>query len=181
MSYVTYPDSQYPKTLGPYGTPGWQFAPVPGWGKNMDYSAAPDMVGVGGLGMYHNKTQNDLVLPQYAPTSHDLARGAIPSLQLERGGVEQRYILPQWAPTVSPGEPPAPPYSSILMANYLARYSPTNWSLKQGGSFPVGGCSGVGCGLGASTTPQYGLGEIAMAGAAGLLGGMLLTYFWLQK
>jgi len=47
MSYVTYPDSQYPKTLGPTGTPGWQFAPVPGWGKNMDYSAAPDMVGIG--------------------------------------------------------------------------------------------------------------------------------------
>jgi len=131
--------------------------------------------------MYHNKTPNDLVLPRYAPTSHDLARGAIPSLHLERGGVEQRSIFPQWAPTASPGVEPAPPYSSVQIANYLARYSPMHWGLTQGGSFPVSGCSGVGCGLGASTTPQYGVGEIAMAGAAGLLGGMLLTYFWLQK
>lgn len=176
MSYVTYPDSQYPRTLGPTGTPGWQFA-RPGWGKNADYSAAPVRVGIGGLGM-SNTTPNDLVLPQYSPTLQDLSRGAHPIL--EAGGVEKRFILPQWAPTVSPGATPPPPYNSIESANYLARYAPTHYSMTQGGSFPVSGCSG-GCGLGASTTPQYGVGEIAMAGAAGLLGGMLLTYFWLQK
>jgi uncharacterized protein (TIGR03382 family) len=47
MAYVTMSDGQYHSTLGPYGTPGWQFA-RPGWGKNMDFSAANPWVGVGG-------------------------------------------------------------------------------------------------------------------------------------
>jgi hypothetical protein len=47
MSYVPVKDSYYQRSIGPYATPGWQFAPVPGWGKNTDFSARLNRVGVG--------------------------------------------------------------------------------------------------------------------------------------
>lgn len=46
MSYYGTPERQY-YVMPPEGTPGWQFAPVPGWGKNPD-RAGPPRVGVGG-------------------------------------------------------------------------------------------------------------------------------------
>jgi hypothetical protein len=128
--------------------------------------------------MYRKSTRNDLVLPSYAPTSQDIARNAEASLSLEAGGGEARLILPQWSRTTNAGPFPLPPYGPISQANYLARYYPTHWGLRQGGTIPLG-CGS--CGLGASTEPQYGVGEIAMAGAGGLLVGMLLTYFWMTK
>lgn len=45
MSYYNTPESQY-YVLPQEGTPGWQFAPVPGWGKN-PLRAGPPRVGVG--------------------------------------------------------------------------------------------------------------------------------------
>ena len=130
--------------------------------------------------MYHrppHATRNDLVLPQYEQTSRDIPLS--PQLNLESGGGETRFILPQGAPTTFAGPFPAPPYGPVAESNYLARYVRDQWSLRQGGTIPLG-CGSCG-GLGASTEPQYGVGEIAMAGAGGLLVGMLLTYFWLTK
>jgi peptidoglycan hydrolase-like protein with peptidoglycan-binding domain len=50
MSYVKQPDSYYQNSIGPYGTPGWQFAPVPGWGINPLFSARYPRVATNGLG-----------------------------------------------------------------------------------------------------------------------------------
>jgi len=47
MSYYDTPESQY-YVMPPAGTPGWQFAPVPGWGIN-PLRAGPARVGVGCL------------------------------------------------------------------------------------------------------------------------------------
>lgn len=47
MSYVAQPEDYWKKSIGPYGTPGWQFAPVPGWGINAEYSAAPRRIALG--------------------------------------------------------------------------------------------------------------------------------------
>lgn len=47
MSYYDVPPSDYFE--GPAGTPGWQMAPVPGWGTN-PMRAGPPRVGVGRLG-----------------------------------------------------------------------------------------------------------------------------------
>src|SRR5260221_13768701 len=47
MSYYDVAPSDYVE--GPAGTPGWQLAPVPGWGKN-PLRAGPPRVGVGQLG-----------------------------------------------------------------------------------------------------------------------------------
>lgn len=53
----------------PAGTPGWQFAPVPGWGTNPDRSGPP-RVGVGLLGAAFERGSipcEDDFLPDYAP------------------------------------------------------------------------------------------------------------------
>jgi hypothetical protein len=47
------------------GTPGWNLAPVPGWGAN-PLRSGPPRVGVGGSVAY-----NDAVLPRYAPIGAD--------------------------------------------------------------------------------------------------------------
>lgn len=48
------------------GTPGWNLAPVPGWGTN-PLRAGPARVGVGGGGVPYN----DAVLPRYMPIGQD--------------------------------------------------------------------------------------------------------------
>lgn len=48
------------------GTPGWQFAPVPGWGTN-PYRAGPARVGVGAAFSPGIVPANQNVLPHYAP------------------------------------------------------------------------------------------------------------------
>lgn len=47
MSYWNVPKRDY--IMRPEGTPGWEDAPVPGWGAN-PYRAGPARVGVGGCG-----------------------------------------------------------------------------------------------------------------------------------
>lgn len=63
----------------PAGTPGWQNAPVPGWGIN-PLRAGPRRVGVGayaqpacnGCGVYDdNVPLNSAVLPRYVPIGAD--------------------------------------------------------------------------------------------------------------
>lgn len=61
MSYVTQPQDYWQKSIGPYGTPGWQMAPVPGWGINAMFSAGPRRVGIGacaGCGAYGEDYDN---------------------------------------------------------------------------------------------------------------------------
>jgi hypothetical protein len=49
------------------GTPGWQEAPVPGWGIN-PLRAGPTRVGVGAFPLYSdNVPEMSDVLPRYAP------------------------------------------------------------------------------------------------------------------
>lgn len=59
----------------PAGTPGWQDAPVPGWGIN-PLRAGPRRVGVGAYAspVYSdNVPQNSAVLPHYVPIGADAA------------------------------------------------------------------------------------------------------------
>ena len=53
MSLYTVPKSFYHEMDA--GTPGWQFAPVPGWGIN-PYRAGPARIGVGAAGDQYNET-----------------------------------------------------------------------------------------------------------------------------
>lgn len=53
MSYWKLPHSDY--VMPAEGTPGWQFAEVPGWGIN-PYRAGPLRVGVGAAGDQYNET-----------------------------------------------------------------------------------------------------------------------------
>ena len=62
MSYVSLPNAGIAPTFYeqlPPALPGWQDAPVPGWGMN-PYRAGPSRVGVGAL-----LNSNDPVLPRY--------------------------------------------------------------------------------------------------------------------
>jgi len=63
MTYWTVPDRDYHEL--PVATPGWQSAPVPGWGIN-PLRAGPARVGVGG-GIW----EEDAFLPAYAPIGAD--------------------------------------------------------------------------------------------------------------
>ncbi len=65
-SFFDVPMSDYHEI--PSGTPGWQFAPVPGWGKN-PYRAGPPRVGVGAAFSPGIVPVNQNVLPRYAPLS----------------------------------------------------------------------------------------------------------------
>jgi len=62
MSYYNMNASAY--RLPPPGTPGWELAPVPGWGMNPERSG-PRMIATNGLG----KVILGSNLPQYAPVS----------------------------------------------------------------------------------------------------------------
>jgi len=66
MSLYTVTDDMYRE--GPAGTPGWQHAPVPGWGTN-PYRAGPRRVGVGEYYEASTVAVNQAVLPRYAPLS----------------------------------------------------------------------------------------------------------------
>jgi hypothetical protein len=63
MSYWNVPPADYHEL--PVATPGWQSAPVPGWGIN-PLRAGPMRVGVGG-GIW----EEDAFLPDYAPIGAD--------------------------------------------------------------------------------------------------------------
>lgn len=63
-SFYDVPQNDYHEL--PSGTPGWQFAPVPGWGTN-PYRAGPRRVGVGALYADGRVPANQAVLPRYAP------------------------------------------------------------------------------------------------------------------
>ncbi len=79
MSYYALPnDGMFPGYYEPIdpGTPGWQDAPVPGWGAN-PLRSGPDRVGVGS-----SIPLEDAVLPEYArvgelPGSKDPAWGLV--------------------------------------------------------------------------------------------------------
>lgn len=67
MSYQALPNNGlYPTFYQqlPVGTPGWQQAPVPGWGMN-PFRAGPSRVGVGATP--GSVRWNDAVLPRYTP------------------------------------------------------------------------------------------------------------------
>jgi hypothetical protein len=72
MSYYDIPDDWYHEA--PAGTPGWQFAPVPGWGKN-PLRAGPYRVGIGALSALGDAYERgsipceDDFLPRWAPIS----------------------------------------------------------------------------------------------------------------
>ena len=63
MSYWKVPDADYHELA--VATPGWQNAPVPGWGIN-PLRAGPPRVGMGG-----GIPGEDLVLPRYTPLGVD--------------------------------------------------------------------------------------------------------------
>jgi hypothetical protein len=98
MSLYHVPDSFY--RMLPEGTPGWQFAPVPGWGAN-PLRAGPPRVGVGadepvtidtGRPHWHMGGRilaQDDVLPKYAALA-----GSIPW---------QDAVLPKYAAISDPG------------------------------------------------------------------------------
>lgn len=66
MSYVNVMQQEYHE--GPAGTPGWQDAPVPGWGINPDRSG-PRRVGVGAAFERGSIPCEDDFLPHYYPLS----------------------------------------------------------------------------------------------------------------
>lgn len=69
MSYYDMPADVYHEL--PAGTPGWQFAPVPGWGTN-PLRAGPRRVGVGQIGAAFERgsiPDEDDNLPFYTPIS----------------------------------------------------------------------------------------------------------------
>lgn len=60
------------------GTPGWQFAPVPGWGMN-PAAAGPPRVGVGNAAETPMVVQGEVPMPPFAPANGVLGAGhAIP-------------------------------------------------------------------------------------------------------
>lgn len=65
-SFYNVPPEDYHEI--PAGTPGWQFAPVPGWGKN-PLRAGPERVGVGAAFSPGTVGVNQDVLPRYAPVN----------------------------------------------------------------------------------------------------------------
>lgn len=67
MSYWNVPPSDYFEA--PAGTPGWQSAPVPGWGIN-PLRAGPARVGIGG-GIW----EEDAFLPHWSPLGADPSSG----------------------------------------------------------------------------------------------------------
>jgi hypothetical protein len=71
MSYWNVPPSDYFEA--PAGTPGWQSAPVPGWGIN-PLRAGPERVGIGQFERASIPGEDDF-LPHWAP----LGLGADPS------------------------------------------------------------------------------------------------------
>jgi len=183
MSYPLMPSESYAQSIGPYATPGWQFAPVPGWGIDPDFSARSSVVAVGsvpprGDGML--TTMNDLVLPRYSPVRAQVPTSdAFEHLTLQHGGVEQTSTLPMSMQISMAAKKPAAPYQPIAPASTAPRYGTRTWELKQGGYYPVG----------ADPQPvppaqpaaQYGIGYVLLAGAGGLLVGMGLTYAWMSK
>jgi len=64
MSFWNVPDADYHELA--VATPGWQEAPVPGWGIN-PLRAGPMRVGIGGGGI----PEQDAVLPRYFPLGVD--------------------------------------------------------------------------------------------------------------
>jgi hypothetical protein len=67
LSYWNIPPSDYFEA--PAGTPGWQMAPVPGWGIN-PLRAGPYRVGIGALGDMFERGSipcEDDFLPRWAP------------------------------------------------------------------------------------------------------------------
>jgi len=63
MSYYGVSNDMY--QVPPAGTPGWNLAPVPGWGTN-PLRAGPPRIGVG-----CSVRLNDAVLPRYVPVGDD--------------------------------------------------------------------------------------------------------------
>jgi hypothetical protein len=123
-------------------------------------------------------TRNDLVLPQYAPNAATYPRPFRPY----GNPIQNQSTLPLWTGALPPGAPPAPPYGPVSESNYLQVPSVVSWNETQGGYFPLGATrSGCGCGLGAAVTKDYGIGELCLAGAGGLIAGMLLTYLWMES
>lgn len=60
MSYYGMSDSMYRSP--PPATPGWQFAPVPGWGANPERSGPP-IIATGAAGdQYVTRTDGDIAL-----------------------------------------------------------------------------------------------------------------------
>lgn len=115
-SYWNVPDSDYHEL--PVGTPGWQDAPVPGWGIN-PLRAGPMRVGIGALegGIW----DEDGPLPRYTPIglgSDHFAEGAE---DLHYGGSipVQDAVLPNYYP---------------LGADPEAAYHETSWGVVAGGT-----------------------------------------------
>ncbi len=78
MSYWNVPTSYYRPP--PAGTPGWQFAPVPGWGMN-PRRAGPRRSGVGAVDPVR---VNDDVLPDYSLVNQN--RATIKAMTASLGG-----------------------------------------------------------------------------------------------
>lgn len=83
MSFYNVPMDDY--QMPPAGTPGWQFAPVPGWGTNPD-RAGPLRVGVGAMYSSGIVPTNQAVLPRYAPLD---GCGCRPMGELESEGYRE--------------------------------------------------------------------------------------------
>lgn len=64
MSFYSVPNSAYRHM--PAGSPGWQLAPVPGWGVNTDKAGSP-IVGAGALGGGCGCGGTQSTLPRYRP------------------------------------------------------------------------------------------------------------------
>jgi hypothetical protein len=170
MSYVEMPDAWYGYAHAQgtaYGTPGWQTAPVPGWGVNTDFSTMPSRVGVGSdKGHY----PEDNELPRYTQVRETSAR------QLFQGKpVGQRPILPVGARTANPpGFPIYPhrfPGSRVYSSSTFPHYAAGGGSDIRYSGRPLGGAA-------AADAPAYGIGELSFAIAGGIVGGMLLTYLF---
>jgi len=91
MSFWSVPDSDYHELA--VATPGWQDAPVPGWGIN-PLRAGPPRVGIGGGGI----PEQDAVLPRYQAIGDD--RGPMYPENIHQGGSipEQDRVLPRYFP-----------------------------------------------------------------------------------
>lgn len=181
MSYPLMENEAFEQSIGPYGTPGWQFAPVPGWGINPEFSARSSRVAVGGVGSRGEQmatTMNDLVLPRYSPVQARVPTSdAFEHLELQHGGVDQTSTLPLSMQIRMAAKAPPAPFLPIPQVETLPITRPRPWHLTQGGYYPVGADPVPA----ASAETKYPLGTVLLAGAGGLLVGMALTYAWMHK
>lgn len=174
MSYYELPDNAW--QVLPAGTPGWQFAPVPGWGMN-PFRAGPPMLATEGLGRLREfrprrgaRLGSQNVRP-YDPGTY----GMIRKLTKARAGEQPKAIY--WS--VDPKTLKKRRDRSVENRSYGLPYEPYEGGLD--GDVParwtIADYAPV-TGTGADSDEQATEGMIAFAAAGGIVAGWFLTWVY---